>query len=86
MRSLTIVLAALASTLIIASSHAADQGPVIAVFTKNTTNPAYENFRLGADKAATALGARARHYRRTSPTMSMSRRPSSRRRCSTSPT
>jgi ribose transport system substrate-binding protein len=62
MRSLTIVLAALASTLIIASSHAADQGPVIAVFTKNTTNPAYENFRLGADKAAAALGARSRHY------------------------
>jgi ribose transport system substrate-binding protein len=62
MRSLTIVLAALASTLIIASSHAADQGPVIAVFTKNTTNPAYENFRLGADKAATAMGARTRHY------------------------
>jgi ribose transport system substrate-binding protein len=62
MRSMTLVLAALASTLILASSRAADQGPVIAVFTKNTTNPAYENFRLGADKAAAAMGARTRHY------------------------
>jgi len=36
--------------------------PVVAVFTKNKTNPAYENFRIGADKAAVALGARTRHY------------------------
>jgi ribose transport system substrate-binding protein len=62
MRSLTVVLATLASTLTFASSRAADGGPVIAVFTKNTTNPAYENFRLGADKAAFAMGARTRHY------------------------
>jgi ribose transport system substrate-binding protein len=62
MRSLTVALAALASTLLFASSHAADQNPVVAVFTKNTTNPAYENFRLGADKAAAAMGARTRHY------------------------
>ena len=62
MRSLFVVLAALASTAIFASSLAADENPVIAVFTKNTTNPTYENFRLGADKAAAALGARTRHY------------------------
>jgi ABC-type sugar transport system substrate-binding protein len=62
MRSLFVVLAALASTAIFASSLAADENPVIAVFTKNTTNPAYENFRLGADKAAAAMGARTRHY------------------------
>jgi ribose transport system substrate-binding protein len=61
-RPLTVVLAIWASTLAFASSRAADQGPVIAVFTKNTTNPAYENFRLGADKAAAAMGARTRHY------------------------
>jgi ribose transport system substrate-binding protein len=47
--------------LMVAPSHAAD-GPIIAVFTKNTTNPAYDNFRLGADKAAAAFGARTRHY------------------------
>jgi ribose transport system substrate-binding protein len=62
MRFMTVVLAIWASTLACASSHAADEGPVIAVFTKNTTNPAYENFRLGADKAAAAMGARTRHY------------------------
>jgi ribose transport system substrate-binding protein len=62
MRSLFVVLAVLASTAIFASSRAADESPVIAVFTKNTTNPAYENFRLGADKAAAAMGARTRHY------------------------
>jgi ribose transport system substrate-binding protein len=62
MRSLFVVLAALASTAIFASSLAADENPVIAVFTKNTTNPAYENFRRGADKAAAAMGARTRHY------------------------
>jgi ribose transport system substrate-binding protein len=62
MRSLIVARATLASTLIFASSHAADEGPVIAVFTKNTTNPAYENFRVGADKAAAAMGARTRHY------------------------
>jgi ribose transport system substrate-binding protein len=61
MRALTAVLAILAATPTFAS-HAADEGPVIAVFTKNTTNPAYENFRLGADKAANAMGARTRHY------------------------
>jgi ribose transport system substrate-binding protein len=62
MRTLTAVLAIWASTLTFASSHAADEGLVIAVFTKNTTNPAYGNFRLGADKAAAAMGARTRHY------------------------
>jgi ribose transport system substrate-binding protein len=62
MRSLSVVLAVWALSLTLASSHAADEGPVIAVFTKNTTNPAYENFRLGADKAAAAMGARTRHY------------------------
>ena len=62
MRSVFVVLAALASTAIFASSLAADENPVIAVFTKNTTNPAYENFRLGADKTAAAMGARTRHY------------------------
>jgi len=34
----------------------------IAVFTKNSTNPAYESFRIGADKIAQAAGARTVHY------------------------
>jgi ribose transport system substrate-binding protein len=36
--------------------------PTIAVFTKNNTNPAYAAARLGADRTAQRLGARARHY------------------------
>ncbi|MET4387362.1 ribose transport system substrate-binding protein [Bradyrhizobium sp. F1.4.3] len=39
-----------------------DDTPVIAVFTKNTTNPAYEAFRIAADKAAAAAGARTVHF------------------------
>lgn len=34
----------------------------IAVFTKNRTNPAYEAARLGADRAARALGAQTLHF------------------------
>jgi ribose transport system substrate-binding protein len=34
----------------------------IAVFTKNLTNPAYEAARLGADRAAAALGAQVMHF------------------------
>jgi ribose transport system substrate-binding protein len=41
---------------------AAKAEPVIAVFTKNRTNPAYAAARLGADRTAARLGARAVHY------------------------
>ena len=34
----------------------------IAVFTKNSTNPAYEAFRIAADQVARAAGARTVHY------------------------
>ena len=34
----------------------------IAVFTKNATNPAYESFRIGADRVARAAGARTVHF------------------------
>jgi ribose transport system substrate-binding protein len=37
-------------------------GPLIAVFTKNRTNPAYGAARLGADRTAARLGARTLHY------------------------
>ena len=34
----------------------------IAVFTKNTTNPAYEAFRIAADQVARASGVRTVHF------------------------
>jgi len=40
----------------------ANTGPVVAVFTKNRTNPAYAAARLGADRTAARLGARTVHY------------------------
>ena len=40
----------------------ASAGPLIAVFTKNRTNPAYAAARLGADRTAARLGARTVHY------------------------
>ena len=40
----------------------AGAGPVVAVFTKNRTNPAYAAARLGADRTAARLGARTVHY------------------------
>jgi ribose transport system substrate-binding protein len=36
--------------------------PLVAVFTKNDTNPAYAAARLGADRTARRLGARTRHF------------------------
>jgi ribose transport system substrate-binding protein len=36
--------------------------PLIAVFTKNRTNPAYTAARLGADRVAARLGARIAHF------------------------
>jgi ribose transport system substrate-binding protein len=36
--------------------------PVLAIFTKNRTNPAYAAARVGADRVAEALGAQTRHY------------------------
>ena len=36
--------------------------PRIAVFTKNRSNPAYEAARIGAERAATRLGAHIEHY------------------------
>jgi len=41
---------------------AADGGATIAVFTKNSTNPAYEAFRIAADKIAAATGTRVLHF------------------------
>jgi ribose transport system substrate-binding protein len=41
---------------------ATDEKFTIAVFTKNTTNPAYEAFRIAADQVARAASARVVHY------------------------
>src|SRR6201996_284625 len=37
-------------------------GKTVAVFTKNTTNPAYEAFRIAADQVARASGVRTVHF------------------------
>jgi ribose transport system substrate-binding protein len=41
--------------------HARDH-PVVAVFTKNRTNPAYTAARVGAERTAARLGAQVTHY------------------------
>src|SRR5262252_4456979 len=38
------------------------EAETIAVFTKNTTNPAYEAFRIAVDKVARASGAQTVHF------------------------
>jgi ribose transport system substrate-binding protein len=43
-------------------AKAADGGATIAVFTKNATNPAYEAFRIAADKVASESGTRVVHF------------------------
>jgi ribose transport system substrate-binding protein len=50
------------STMMCAGGAQADETPTIAVFTKNSTNPAYEAFRLGADQVARIAGARTVHF------------------------
>ena len=44
------------------SSQAKAEGATIAVFTKNTTNPAYQAFRLAADQVGKAAGAKIIHF------------------------
>jgi ribose transport system substrate-binding protein len=52
----------LGCAVLAANAARADDAPVIAVFTKNTTNPAYEAFRIAADKVAAGAGARVIHF------------------------
>ncbi len=55
--------AALSSALaLFAGRSAAAEGATIAVFTKNTTNPAYQAFRLAADQVGKAAGAKIVHF------------------------
>ena len=44
------------------NAGAADDKFTIAVFTKNSTNPAYEAFRIAADQIARASGAKILHF------------------------
>ncbi len=61
MRSLAAALV-ISSIMICTGIAQADDRPTIAVFTKNSTNPAYEAFRVGADQVARAAGARTVHF------------------------
>jgi ribose transport system substrate-binding protein len=56
--------AAMAGSIALFADHAkaADEKMTIAVFTKNSTNPAYEAFRIAADQIARAAAARTVHY------------------------
>jgi ribose transport system substrate-binding protein len=57
-------MAMLAGSLLLFAPHAdaADEKMTIAVFTKNTTNPAYQAFRIAADQIGHAANARIVHY------------------------
>jgi ribose transport system substrate-binding protein len=52
----------MASTMSSAPHARAAEGATIAVFTKNTTNPAYQAFRLAADQVGKAAGAKIVHF------------------------
>jgi ribose transport system substrate-binding protein len=53
---------AAASLALSAGSAKAADGMTIAVFTKNSTNPAYQAFRIAADQIARSTGARVVHF------------------------
>jgi ribose transport system substrate-binding protein len=53
---------ALAMILCAGPVMAAESTITIAVFTKNTTNPAYEAFRIAADQVGRANGAQIQHF------------------------
>src|SRR5229473_3463247 len=61
MRSLVMGLMTGSMALSAAPAKAADE-MTIAVFTKNQTNPAYEAFRIAADRIAQATGVRVVHF------------------------
>jgi ribose transport system substrate-binding protein len=62
MQILAAALLAVSMVLFAGYAKAADEKMTIAVFTKNLTNPAYEAFRIAADKVAGATGATIQHY------------------------
>jgi len=62
MRRLMAALLISAIALLASRLDAEERGMIIAVFTKNTTNPAYSAFRLAADQVGQATGARILHF------------------------
>ena len=62
MRILTTALITSLLASFAAPAHAAEANMTIAVFTKNSTNPAYEAFRIAADQIGRASGARVLHF------------------------
>src|SRR5664279_6117128 len=60
MKYLLAAVLAVSMEFFMSNAKAADQ-MTIAVFTKNLTNPAYEAFRIAADKVAGATGVKIRH-------------------------
>ena len=56
--------AVVAGSMALFAGHAkaAEGKMTIAVFTKNSTNPAYEAFRTAADQIARSVGARTVHF------------------------
>ena len=61
MKHLLGILLAVSMELFMSNAEATDQ-MTIAVFTKNLTNPAYEAFRIAADKVADTTGVKIQHY------------------------
>lgn len=62
MRNLAAGLIAGSMALFASYANAANEKMTIAVFTKNSTNPAYEAFRIAADQIVRAADARIVHY------------------------
>src|ERR1700704_3386815 len=59
-----LMVAVIAGSMVTFTSHGRATEPTmtIAVFTKNSTNPAYEAFRIAADQIARSTGARVLHF------------------------
>ena len=62
MRHLFVAVIGGAMALLAHNAGAADDKMTIAVFTKNSTNPAYEAFRIAADQIARTTGAKVLHF------------------------
>ena len=62
MRHLIVAMISGAMALLAHNAGAADGKMTIAVFTKNSTNPAYEAFRIAADQIARTTGAKVVHF------------------------
>jgi ribose transport system substrate-binding protein len=62
MRHLFMAVVGGAMALLAHNAGAADDKMTIAVFTKNSTNPAYEAFRIAADQVARTTGAKVLHF------------------------